>query len=118
MSAPAQAARDPAPVASAERRVQQEAGHEDGEDGEADPAAAAALLAAAAAGAGARVARARPPGEVPLRVRHAVVHHALSAAHARHRVHARPKAVRRVLAAAPTVRLLCVLLLQKNNSRR
>lgn len=102
VAAAAEAAPHAAPVAAAERRVEAEARHQDGQQAEAHPPSAAAVAPAAAV--------ARPLREFALLVRHAVVHHALRARHARHRVDAPLRPVRRQLARARTVAVLRVKL--------
>lgn len=94
--AAADAARDAAPVASAERRVAPKAGHDERQEREADPAFGALLVRGG-------TAFARMLDEVALRVGHAMVEHALGARDTSDRIDARLRAVGRVLAAAALV---------------
>jgi hypothetical protein len=110
VAAAAEAAPHAAPVAAAERRVEAEARHQDGQQAETHPPAAAAVAPAAAL--------AWPLRELALLVRHAVVHHALRAEHARHLVDAPLCPVRRQLARARTVAVLRVKLQQSRKTRR
>lgn len=97
---PTDATHDPAPVAEFERRVTPQAGYEEAEQREPQPPLATSVPLAATL--------ARMRGEVALRVRHAMVQHALRAADARGPIDGGSHAVRRVLAAAPRVLLLGV----------
>lgn len=108
MFAPAAATRLPAAVAGAQQRVTAHAGRQQRQTQQGQPAHAELFLTGVA---GARV------GEIPFRVGHAVVEHALGTQHAAHLVDALPNRVRGVLALAPPVVLVVEHLTAINATR-
>lgn len=98
----AEAAVDAGQVAGAERRIAPQAGHEQREDRQAQPALAAAGLAGAAV--------ARMLGRLALGVAHAVVDHATGTAHPRDALVAAAKRIRGIFAGAPPIEVLAVQL--------
>lgn len=91
MPTAAYAAHNAAPMTQLKRRVAPQARHEDAEEREAEPPFAAILVRVGALARGRR--------KVTLRVRHAMVQHALCATDARYCVYRRFYAIRCVFAA-------------------
>lgn len=99
----AQSAVDARPVAGAERRIAPQAGHEQREEGQAQPALAAAGFTGTAI--------ARMLGRLALGIAHTVVDHAAGAAHPRDALIAAAERIRSVFAGTAPIKVLAVQLM-------